>query len=82
VAKRPNADERPAWVTEAVAELPAIARIEEVAGVIRMCPRTIRRLIASGQLTAIRGRESGAARVLIPRAEVARYLASLDGGAS
>jgi hypothetical protein len=72
----------PAWVTDAIAGLPPIARIEEVAGLIRMCPRQIRRLIKSGQLRAVRGRETGPARLLIPRVEVGRYLQSLEAGRS
>lgn len=72
----------PAWVSEVTACLPPLARLNEVASAIRMCPRTIRRLIACGRLVAIRDGDSGPARVLIPRAEVARYLTSLGGGAA
>jgi excisionase family DNA binding protein len=73
----------PDWIADAVASLPPIARIEEVAAVIRMSRHTILRLIARGQLRAVKGASaSGPARVLIPRAEVARYLQSLEDGTS
>ena len=74
-------DQTPPWAIEAVSTLPAIAKIAEVSAAIRMCPRTIRRLVETGQLRAVKAREAGSARLLFPRTEVARYLASLGGGA-
>jgi hypothetical protein len=42
-----------------------------------MSPRTVRRLIRAGSLVAVRATEAGSARVLVPRGEIRRYLASL-----
>jgi excisionase family DNA binding protein len=77
----PIAAAAPAWVTDATAHLPPLLRINEVGAALRTHVRTVRRLIAAGRIRALRSREAGSSRVLVPRAEVARYLQSLAGGA-
>lgn len=68
-----NAD----WIDETVSALPPLARIGEVCELLRIDERTARRLVASGTLRAVKARETGSARLLFPRAEVARYLSAL-----
>jgi excisionase family DNA binding protein len=67
----------PDWVLDCTSDLPGLLLIPEAANALRMHPRTIRRMIRAGVLRAVRATESGSARVLIPRAEIQRYLASL-----
>lgn len=65
------------WVSAAAAELPALATIDEAASQLRMSTRNLRRKIASGEIRALRARESGSSRVLLPAAEIERYLRRL-----
>lgn len=64
-------------INEIEASLPALATANEAARALRMSGRNLRRLIVAGRITALRAQESGSSRVLIPRAEVGRYLRSL-----
>ena len=64
-------------INEIEAGLPALATASEAANALRTSPRNLRRLIVAGRLGAMRKRESGSSRVLIPRAEIGRYLRSL-----
>lgn len=66
------------WWTDAAATLPPIATLGEVGELLRITPRHVRRLVATGQLGSIRGVESGSSRLRIPRAAVADYLRDLD----
>jgi excisionase family DNA binding protein len=76
--KRPaRADPLPEWVADACRDLPPLMKLEEVSITLRAHARTVRRLIAAGRLKAIRSRVAGSSRVLVARAEVARYLESL-----
>jgi excisionase family DNA binding protein len=79
---RPKSVPQPAWVTDVVASLPPLARLKQVAAAMGVCPRTISRLIARGRIAALRVGKRDPARVFIPRAEVARYLQSLESGAA
>ena len=65
------------WATDTAAGLPPLATVDEVSAVLRMHPRTCKRRIAAGRLKAIRSRIAGSSRVLVARAAVAAYLASL-----
>lgn len=66
---------------EAVAEiensLPAILTASEAAHALRTSARQLRRLIVAGRIGAMREHASGSSRVLVPRAEIGRYLRSL-----
>jgi hypothetical protein len=64
-------------INEIEASLPALATAGEAAHALRMSPRNLRRLIVAGRIGAMRERESGSSRVLVPRAEIGRYLRSL-----
>ncbi|HYQ03544.1 MAG TPA: excisionase family DNA-binding protein [Polyangiaceae bacterium] len=70
-----------AQVIDTIAEiensLPLLATANEAAKALRTSGRNIRRLIVAGRITALRARESGSSRVLIPRAEIGRYMRSL-----
>lgn len=66
------------WIADAVASLHPLATLFEAAATLRMCTRSVRRMVATGRLKAIRSRESGSSRVLIPRVEIERYLRSLE----
>jgi excisionase family DNA binding protein len=65
------------WISDTVASLKPLTTADEAANALRTSPRTIKRMIADGRLTAVRARESGSSRVLIPRAEISRYLLGL-----
>lgn len=64
-------------ITEIENSLPALATADEAAKALRMSGRNLRRLVVAGRITALRAKESSTSRVLIPRAEVGRYLRSL-----
>lgn len=74
--------EMPEWIAEAIAPLPPIATAAEVCAVLRVSRAKVSRLVTTGELRAVRTRESGSARVLIPREAVAAYLATLESGAT
>lgn len=64
----------PAWITEAVTGLPALVTVGETAKFLRCHERTIFRALAAGKIAAARVGD-GAAKTLIARTEIARYLA-------
>ena len=64
-------------ITEIENSLPVLATANEAAKVLRTSGRNIRRMIVAGRITALRAQESGSSRVLIPRAEIGRYLRGL-----
>lgn len=66
-------------ISEIENSLPALATANEAAKVLRMSGRNLRRMIVAGRISALRARESGSSRVLVPRAEIGRYLRSLAG---
>lgn len=76
--RRPVVDSEPFdadWVRDVVAKLPPLATISETAKTLRMSARTVSRLLAQGRLNAVRtGVGGGSSRVLIARAEIARFL--------
>jgi excisionase family DNA binding protein len=65
------------WISETVQTLAPLATAKEAAAVLRMSQRQLRRLIIADRIPAIRGRESGSSRVLVPRASIEKYLRSL-----
>jgi len=67
------------WIAEVVRELPSLATAEEAARALRTSPRNLRRMIAAGRIVAVRSRDSGSSRVLVPRSAIASYLASCAG---
>jgi excisionase family DNA binding protein len=78
---RPVAESEPFeadWVRDVVAKLPPLATISEAAEALRMSRRNVSRLLARGRLDAVRtGVGGGSSRVLIARAEIARFLRGL-----
>lgn len=71
---------QPDWIAEVVRELPPLATANEAARALRTTPRNLRRMIAAGRITAVRSRESGSSRVLVPRTSIASYLATCASG--
>jgi excisionase family DNA binding protein len=67
------------WIAETIRELKPLATASEAANVLRMSTRHLRRMITSGRITAVRARESGASRVLVPRSEIERFLRACTG---
>lgn len=65
------------WISEATKDLPAITTAAEAAKVLRTSPRNLRRMVVDGRIQAIRERESGSSRVLVPRASIESYLRGL-----
>jgi excisionase family DNA binding protein len=65
----------PAHLRELAAELPALLTFAQLRDVLQCHTRTLRTIIASGELRYVRRMHSGSARVLIPRSEVIRWLA-------
>lgn len=66
----------PAWIADAIAELPALATTDEVARVLRFSKRHLYRQLATGRLHAVRAGVGSSVR--IPRRAVADYLASME----
>lgn len=73
-----NAD----WVDEALAGQPALMDADQTCGALMMSRATLNRRMALGLIRAVRHRDSGSARLIFPRAEVARYLRSLGSEAT
>lgn len=66
------------WIADVVGQLRPMTTAEEASTVLRTSPRNLRRMIADGRLRAVRSRETGSSRVLVPRVEIERYLRSLE----
>ncbi len=64
-------------IAEIEASLPLLATADEAAKVLRTSGRNLRRMIVAGRITALRACEGGSSRVLIPRAEIGRYMRSM-----
>jgi excisionase family DNA binding protein len=65
------------WISETVSTLAPICTAAEAAAVLRTTTRNLRRMVARGRINAVRACDGGSSRVLIPRAEIGRYLRSL-----
>lgn len=65
------------WISEAIGSLPALVTAKEATAVLRCSRRTLAREIARGRIDAVR-QGDGCAKVLVPRAELARYLEGLS----
>ena len=61
----------------AVAELPALIRLSNVAKFLDVDQRTVRRYIRTGRLRAMKTAAGGSGRVRVARVELARFLATL-----
>lgn len=67
------------WIDDVVTGLPTLVSISESAKALRMSARNVSRLLARGHLRAVRtGIGGGSSRVLIARAEIARFLRGLE----
>lgn len=65
---------RPEWVVEVLEGLPLLVPEEELATLLHVSQRTLRRWAVKGRIHRLRTARGGAGRVLIPRGEVARLL--------
>jgi excisionase family DNA binding protein len=63
-----------------VGELGSLATAAEACGVLRCSRRTLARLVATGRLRAAKRSHGGSSPLLIPRAELRRYLDALQPG--
>lgn len=61
----------------AVADLPALVPLEQLAGFLHVNVRTVRRWMREGKIRAYRTSPCGSGRVLVARAEVTRLLSEL-----
>lgn len=68
------------WIQDTVGQLPTLATLAETAEVLRMSVRNIHRLVANSRIIAVRAGAGGSSRVLVPRAQIARFLSSLEAG--
>jgi excisionase family DNA binding protein len=66
------------WISDVIGQLRPMTTAAEASTALRTSPRNLRRMIADGRLRAVRSRESGSSRVLVPRVEIERYLRSLE----
>jgi excisionase family DNA binding protein len=64
------------WIQDAIENLPASMTVDEARAALRMSRRNFYRLTATGRIRARRAVERGSSRLLIPRAELVRYLKS------
>ena len=60
----------------AIADLPKFLTVAEVASVLRVDPRTVRRWIAEGRMSSYRTHPGRTGRVLVARDAVGRFLSS------
>ena len=67
----------PKWAGDAVAHLPQIIPIREVAEFLNRSRRQLRRDIRRGRLRALKTSQSGSGRVLVTRAALAQFVANL-----
>ncbi len=65
----------PAHLRELSETLPLTLAPDDVAKVLQITPRTVRQMVARGELNAIRSLASGSARYIIPRSELIRWMA-------
>lgn len=70
---KPANIELPEHLCELAAELPLMLGLEDAARALLMHPRSLQRLIAAGEVRAMRRKLSGASRLIIPRSEVIRW---------
>jgi excisionase family DNA binding protein len=62
----------PDWIGDVVSGLHPLATLDETAEALRRCTRSVRRLIDSGRLAAVR--DPNSSRVLVPRKAIEAYL--------
>jgi excisionase family DNA binding protein len=67
------------WIADATRDLQPLTTLPECAKTLRMSERNLRRLIAAGRIAAVKSSEGGSSRVLVPRTEVAKFLARCAG---
>ncbi|HEX4341328.1 MAG TPA: helix-turn-helix domain-containing protein [Polyangiaceae bacterium] len=65
------------WIAETIDGLPATLTTDEVCAALRMSRRNLYRLVGAGKIVARKMADGGSSRLLIPRAELERYLKSL-----
>jgi excisionase family DNA binding protein len=65
----------PPHLRELSESLPLTLSPDEVAKVLQVTSRTVRRMVATGELHAVRSIASGSARYIIPRSELIRWMA-------
>jgi excisionase family DNA binding protein len=65
------------WIADCIGALKPLVTVKETCSVLRTSERNLRRMIATGRITALRARESGSSRVLVPRTAIESYLRSL-----
>jgi excisionase family DNA binding protein len=68
------------WIQDTVGQLPRLVTVAETAEALRMSVRNVHRLVARGRLIAVRAGAGGSSRVLVPRAQIARFLSALEAG--
>jgi excisionase family DNA binding protein len=66
------------WIDDALSHLPPVCTATEALGVLRCSRRELYRRVADGRLPAVKAREGGSSRLLIPRSALRAYLAGLD----
>lgn len=67
----------PHWASELVSHLPPLVPAKDAADFLGTTTRTLRRWVRVGRITVLRTDNAGSGRVLIPRSEIARLLASM-----
>lgn len=65
--------EIPDHFRELAEKLPLMIGLQDAAKAMSMHPRSLQRLIAAGELQAVRSKLSGSSRVIIPRSELVRW---------
>jgi hypothetical protein len=69
------------WIDEAVGGLPPLVTTEETLKLLRICRRTFYKLVSLGKIKTLKQSTAHSAKHMVPRAEIARYLRSLEGRA-
>lgn len=81
-ARKEKPEKIPEHLQELADKLPLTLDLKEASEALKMHPRSVRRLIASGELRATRSRLAGASRIIITRSELVRWFASRDARAN
>lgn len=66
----------PEHLRELSEQLPLTLDLKETAQVLKMHQRSVQRLVASGELRAIRSKLTGGSRLIFTRSEIVRWFAA------
>ncbi|NRA34569.1 MAG: helix-turn-helix domain-containing protein [Polyangiaceae bacterium] len=66
------------WIDEALRDVPPLSTTLEAMSLLRTSRRNLYRMVARGKIRALRPERSGSSRLLFAKAELARFLRTLE----